>query len=59
MRVKISDTDWTGTTSFAAGGDKHAMMQRVLAGAQELPAARIQPVGELIWFIDKAAHNGQ
>jgi 6-phosphogluconolactonase len=41
----------------AAGTDKHAMMQRVLAGERELPSARVRPVGELVWFIDKAAHG--
>ena len=35
------------------------MMQRVLAGDRELPAARIRPIGELIWFIDDAAHGSQ
>src|SRR5438552_2666349 len=47
------------TAFVAAGGDKHAMMQRVVAGERELPAARIRPVGELIWFIDEAAHGGR
>jgi 6-phosphogluconolactonase len=39
----------------AAGADKMAMMRRVLAGERQLPAARIAPVGELIWFVDRAA----
>jgi len=34
-------------------------MQRVVAGERELPAARIRPVGELIWFIDEAARGGR
>ena len=52
--------DSSRSTAFvAAGGDKHAMMQRVVAGELELPAARIRPVGELIWFIDEAAHGGR
>ena len=41
----------------AAGSDKMTMMRRVLAGESELPAAHIDPVGELIWFIDHAAHG--
>jgi 6-phosphogluconolactonase len=41
----------------AAGADKTAMMRRVLAGEQALPSARVAPVGELIWFIDRAAHG--
>ena len=52
--------DSSRSTAFvAAGGDKRAMMQRVLAGERGLPAARIRPVGELIWFIDNAAQGGQ
>jgi 6-phosphogluconolactonase len=52
--------DSSRSTAFvAAGGDKHAMMQRVVAGERELPAARIRPVGELIWFFDEAAHGGR
>jgi 6-phosphogluconolactonase len=41
----------------AAGADKTAMMRRVLAGEQELPSAHISPVGELIWFVDRAARG--
>jgi 6-phosphogluconolactonase len=41
----------------AAGADKTAMMRRVLAGEQELPSAHIDPVGELIWFVDRAARG--
>jgi 6-phosphogluconolactonase len=39
----------------AAGADKMAMMRRVFAGEPELPSARVAPVGELVWFIDRAA----
>jgi 6-phosphogluconolactonase len=42
----------------AAGADKHTMMNRVLAGERALPSARVNPVGELVWFIDRAAQNG-
>ncbi len=41
----------------AAGADKAAMMGRVLAGDRALPSARIAPVGELVWFVDRAAHG--
>jgi 6-phosphogluconolactonase len=41
----------------AAGADKTAMIRRVLAGEKELPSARVAPVGELIWFVDRAAHG--
>jgi 6-phosphogluconolactonase/glucosamine-6-phosphate isomerase/deaminase len=42
----------------AAGADKHTMMNRVLAGERALPSARVNPVGELVWFIDQAAQKG-
>lgn len=41
----------------AAGADKTAMMRRVLAGEQALPSARVSSVGELVWFIDRAARG--
>lgn len=41
----------------AAGADKTAMMRRVLAGEEALPSARVSPVGELVWFIDRAARG--
>jgi 6-phosphogluconolactonase/glucosamine-6-phosphate isomerase/deaminase len=41
----------------AAGPDKTAMMRRVLGGEQDLPSARIAPVGELVWFVDHAARG--
>jgi 6-phosphogluconolactonase len=51
--------DSSKSTAFvAAGADKMAMMKRVLAGERALPSARIAPVGELVWFIDRAA-NGE
>jgi 6-phosphogluconolactonase len=42
----------------AAGADKHTMMNRVLSGDRTLPSARVNPVGELVWFIDRAAQSG-
>src|SRR5579884_483441 len=47
------------TPFVAAGADKQAMMRRVLSGDRALPSARIDPSGELVWFIDKAAQGGQ
>jgi 6-phosphogluconolactonase len=41
----------------AAGADKTTMMHRVLGGDRDLPSAHIDPVGELIWFVDKAAYG--
>jgi 6-phosphogluconolactonase len=43
------------TAFLVAGADKRATLSRALAGDQGLPAARIHPVGELIWFVDEAA----
>jgi 6-phosphogluconolactonase len=43
----------------AAGADKQTMMRRVLAGEHELPSARVDPVGELVWFIDRAASGAE
>lgn len=43
---------------LVAGADKTAMMRRVLGGDRNLPSARVSPVGELIWFIDRAAQAG-
>jgi 6-phosphogluconolactonase len=47
-----------GSVAFvAAGADKTAMMKRVWAGEAALPSAHVTSVGELVWFIDKAAHG--
>jgi 6-phosphogluconolactonase len=40
---------------LAAGADKRIVLGRVLAGDQALPAARLNPVGDLTWFVDAAA----
>jgi len=41
----------------AAGADKTAMLRRVLSGDPQLPSARVSPVGELVWFVDRAARG--
>ena len=43
------------TAFLVAGADKRATLSRALAGDPALPAARIRPAGELIWFVDQAA----
>jgi 6-phosphogluconolactonase len=43
------------TAFLVAGADKREILAQALSGDQTLPAARINPVGELIWFIDEAA----
>jgi 6-phosphogluconolactonase len=45
------------TAFLVAGSDKQQMLTRALAGDQTLPAARIRPSGELIWFVDAAARQ--
>jgi 6-phosphogluconolactonase len=43
------------TAFLVTGSDKRETLSRALAGDSALPAARIRPVGELIWFTDEAA----
>ena len=40
---------------LVVGREKAAILSAVRGGDSELPAARVRPVGELIWFVDKAA----
>ena len=44
------------TAFLVAGADKREPLARVLAGDQELPAGRLRPSGELIWFVDQQAY---
>ncbi len=43
---------------LVAGQTKAAVLRRIRAGDSTLPAARVRPVGELIWFVDRAAAEG-
>jgi 6-phosphogluconolactonase len=43
------------TAFLVTGAEKRETLSRALAGDPALPAARIRPVGELIWFADEAA----
>jgi 6-phosphogluconolactonase len=40
---------------LAVGGDKRSVVQRAKARDHALPSARIDPVGQLHWFTDRAA----
>ena len=40
------------------GAAKAAMLSAIRAGGSQVPAARVRPVGELIWFADRAAAAG-
>jgi 6-phosphogluconolactonase len=43
------------TGFLVAGSDKREPLARVLAGDAQLPAGRLRPVGELVWFVDEQA----
>jgi 6-phosphogluconolactonase len=40
---------------LVAGEEKAAIFSAIRSGNSDVPAARVQPVGELIWFADRAA----
>jgi 6-phosphogluconolactonase len=40
---------------LVAGAQKAAILQAIRAGGSQVPAARVRPVGELFWFVDRAA----
>jgi 6-phosphogluconolactonase len=40
---------------LVAGREKVAILQQIRAGGSQAPAARVRPVGELLWFVDRAA----
>ena len=40
---------------LVAGADKAAALKAARAGDTRLPAARIVPLGDVVWFVDRAA----
>src|SRR5260370_38067823 len=40
---------------LVAGREKTAVFRTIRAGGSDLPAARVRPVGELVWFVHRAA----
>jgi 6-phosphogluconolactonase len=40
---------------LVAGPEKAAILRAIRTGASQPPAARVRPVGELVWFVDQAA----
>jgi 6-phosphogluconolactonase len=40
---------------LVAGKEKATIFSAIRAGGSQVPAARVNPVGELIWFVDRAA----
>ena len=43
------------TAFLVAGQEKAAIMQTIRGGESQVPAARVRPVGDLVWFLDQAA----
>jgi 6-phosphogluconolactonase len=43
---------------LVTGEAKAAVLKKIRMGGSELPASRVRPVGELIWFADQAAAGG-
>jgi 6-phosphogluconolactonase len=44
---------------LVAGEEKAAIFSAIRSGNSDVPAARVRPVGELIWFADRAAAGGE
>jgi len=40
---------------LVAGSEKQPIFRAIRAGGGQVPAARVRPVGELVWFVDRAA----
>jgi 6-phosphogluconolactonase len=40
---------------LVAGREKTAILRAIRTGTSQVPAARVRPVGELVWFVDRAA----
>jgi 6-phosphogluconolactonase len=40
---------------LVTGAAKHGIMEEILDGATDAPAARLRPAGRLHWFVDRAA----
>ena len=43
---------------LAVGAEKAAILEKIRAGGSDVPAARLQPNGELVWFLDRRAAGG-
>lgn len=44
---------------LVAGQEKAAIFQAIRTGQSDAPAARVRPVGRLLWFLDRAAAGGE
>jgi hypothetical protein len=54
FRVSLSGSS-RHVAFLVAGKEKAAIFKAIRAGVSDVPAARVRPVGELIWFADRAA----
>ena len=44
---------------LVVGHEKADILRAIRTGGSQAPAARVRPVGELIWFVDKSAADGR
>jgi len=44
---------------LVAGEEKAPILRKIREGGNKVPAARVRPVGELFWFVDRAAAGEQ
>ena len=44
---------------LVSGNEKAAIFSAIRSGASQAPAALVNPIGELIWFVDRAAAGGR
>jgi 6-phosphogluconolactonase len=57
-RITLTYPALNSTAAIAflvAGAGKRQILDHVLSGATDVPAARLHPVGEVHWFLDRAA----
>jgi len=40
---------------LVAGAEKAAILRAIRSGGSDVPAARVRPIGALLWFVDRAA----
>jgi 6-phosphogluconolactonase len=56
VSLTYSALDSSRVVAFlVAGEEKRDILDRILSGDTSVPAGRIRPLGDVIWFVDKAA----
>ena len=43
---------------LVVGANKKGILERIRAGDNNVPAARVRPTGNLLWFVDRDAAAG-